>query len=496
MNMLANPAIWTLLLLALGTVLVLLFGHGTPLRLGRAAAIANITLLLVLGTWWVHAQDGHGTGFDGMFVLDRLGVLAAAGSALAGFITSVMLTGWLRRQGRVSAEVHALLLLAVAGMQVMVQTRHLAVMFLGLETMSVALYALCAALRERRTAVESGFKYFLTGAFASAVLLFAIALWFGLTGSFQVDGAANLLARSGDVGVVILVLFVAAFGFKLSVVPFHQWAPDVYEGAPTPVTGFMATAVKLVGFLTLFRLLPALAALSEHTVLILSVLAIATMAVGNLGALLQVRVKRMLAFSSVAHAGYLLAGAVVFAAAPAGSSAATGAFVALGFYLIVYVLMNLLAFGVLSLNERAGDEPLLLDDLAGLRQRRPWMAAAMLVAMLSLAGVPLTGGFLAKWRIFSALLGECSGVHSTLMIVLASAVAVCSVVGLAYYLRVAMTMYVERSAEAKPLPVVPLLPLCVVMLLAGLVLWLGIAPASWAWNSDAFADWLRLALTH
>lgn len=489
--MLHNPAIWTLLLLAAGCVTVLLFGHGTNLRPGRGGLIANITLLLVLGTWWFHAFDGHGEGFDGMFLLDRMGMLAAAGAALAGFITTVMLTGWLRRQGRESAEVHALMLLAVAGMQVMVQTRHLAVLFLGLETMSVALYAMCAALRERRSAVESGFKYFLTGAFASALLLFAIALFFGITGSFHLDGAAGKLAAGGDLGVIALVLFVAAFGFKLSLVPFHQWAPDVYEGAPTPVTGFMATAVKLTGFMALMRLVPALGALSEHLLVIFAVLAIATMMVGNLGALVQTRVKRMLAFSSIAHAGYLLAGLCVALAAPAGSDAAKSASVALSFYLLIYVLMNLLAFGVLALNERAGEEPLVLGDLAGLRHRRPWMAAAMLAAMLSLAGIPLTGGFIAKWQVFTVLLGECSGTHGTLMTVLAASVALCSVIGLAYYLRVVMTMYVEKGDDAKPLPVVPFLPMVLVMLLAGLVLWVGIVPEGVAFGSEAITGFLR-----
>ncbi len=489
--MLHNPAIWTLLLLAAGCVTVLLFGHGTALRPGRGGAIANITLLLVLSVWWVHAFHGHGEGFDGMFLLDRMGMLAAAGSAFAGFVTTVMLTGWLRRQGRECAEVHALMLLAVAGMQVMVQTRHLAVLFLGLETMSVALYAMCAALRERRAAVESGFKYFLTGAFASALLLLAIAIIFGLTGSFHLDGAETKLAHAGELGVIALVLFLAAFGFKLSLVPFHQWAPDVYEGAPTPVTGFMATAVKLTGFMTLLRLVPALGALSQHLLLILAVLAIATMLVGNLGALVQTRVKRMLAYSSIAHAGYLLAALCVVLAAPAGSAAAEGASVALSFYLVVYVLMNLLAFGVLALNERAGDEPLLLNDLAGLRNRRPWMAAAMLAAMLSLAGIPLTGGFIAKWQVFTALLGECGGAHGTLMTVLASSVALCSVIGLAYYLRVVMTMYVEKGEDAKPLPVVPFAPMLLVMLLAGLVLWVGIVPDGLALGSEAISGFLR-----
>ena len=489
MNILHNPAIWTLCLLAFGACAILLFGHrsrGTPEttqgRNGSAAALATLTLLMVVSVWVMHAHDGHGSWAASMLVLEDLGSLAALACAVAGLVTTLMLTPWLRRAGggpsagKDHAEIYALLLLAIAGMQVMVQTQHLAVLFLGLETMSIALYALCASMRERRDALEAGFKYFITGAFASALLLMAIALLFGLTGSMEFGavaaklGSAGASTGSGALGVVAVVLLIAGFGFKLSLVPFHQWAPDVYQGAPTPLTGFMATAVKVTGFVALLRLLPLLQVHSQHMVPLLGVIAVATMLVGNLGALAQQNVKRMLAFSSVAHAGYLLAGVT---AALAAEGAACAAVV---FYLLLYTLMNLGAFGVLAMIERNEGGGLTFTDLAGLKQRRPWLAGAMLLCMLSLAGVPLTGGFLAKWRIFSVLVPLMNGTHGALFTVLTATLALASLVGLAYYLRVILAMYVEPAPTGAILPAVPRVAAFAVVLLAAAIVWLGCAP--------------------
>ena len=490
--MLQNPAIWTLGLLALGASGILLFGHRQGGRTGSAAALAATTLFLVAAVWTVHAHDGHGRWFDGMFVLDAVGSLAALATAIAGLVTVFTLTPWLRRAGKDHAEVYALLLFAVAGMQVMLQTSHLATLFLGLETMSIALYALCACMRERREALEAGFKYFITGAFASALLLMAIALVYGLTGSMDLEVVRAKLQISGDLGVVAMVLFVAAFGFKLSLVPFHQWAPDVYQGAPTPLTGFMATAVKVTGFVALLRLLPMLQALSEHTVTVVGVLAVATMLVGNLSALAQQNVKRMLAFSSVAHAGYLLAGIAVAlqmeTIAPNSGSVAGFAVV---FYLFLYTLMNLGAFGVLSMLERSEGGGLTFADLAGLKQRRPWLAGAMLVCMLSLAGVPLTGGFLAKWRIFEVLVPLMSGTQGTLFTVLTATLALASLIGLAYYLRVVLAMYVEPAPTGATLPAVPRFAALLVVLLAAALVWLGCAPGPT--GSEGLAAVIRAA---
>src|SRR5439155_1911595 len=294
---------------------------------------------------------------------------------------------YLEREQLLAPEYYVLLLFATLGAMVMAAGSDLMVIFLGLELMSVAVYVLAGFDRRRARSAEAALKYFLLGAFASGFLLYGIALVYGATATtnFALIGAQVSIDGTSIMLLIGLALLIVGFGFKVAAVPFHMWAPDVYDGAPTPVTAFMATAVKAAAFAALFRLLNSAFAGVAVWHDILWWLAAITMIGGNLFALGQRSLKRMLAYSSVAHAGYLLV--AVTAGGPQGGSAAL-------FYLAVYSVMNLGAFGVLALLGREQEERVRLSDLAGLGARHPALALAMTLFMLSLGGIPPTAGFM------------------------------------------------------------------------------------------------------
>jgi NADH-quinone oxidoreductase subunit N len=305
------------------------------------------------------------------------------------------------------------------------------VLFLGLELMSIPVYVLAAFDRRSPRAAEAGLKYFLLGAFAAGFLLYGIALVYGATGTTNL-ALIGVQIASLDLGghpmlVTGLGLLLVGFGFKVAAVPFHMWAPDVYDGAPTPVTGFMATAVKAAAFAALFRVLTEAfpdAALWRD---LAAALAAVTMIAGNLVALAQRSLKRMLAYSSIAHAGYLLV------AVAAGTAAGRAAFLV---YLVAYTLMTLGAFALLAAKGRRGESDVRIDDLAGLATRRPWHALALAVCMLSLLGFPGTAGFIGKWYILAAAAQQ--GLWW-----LAAVLVLTSVVSAGYYLPVIMASYMK-----------------------------------------------------
>jgi NADH-quinone oxidoreductase subunit N len=308
----------------------------------------------------------------------------------------------------------------------------LIVLFLGLEVMSVAVYVLAGYNRANASSAEAALKYFLIGAFASGFLLYGIALVYGATGATNLSligaqlagGQLSLMAALG------LGLLLIGFGFKVAAVPFHMWAPDVYDGAPTPVTGFMATGVKAAAFVALVRVLVEAFPSAEHLWQpVIFWIAIASMVVGNLIALSQRTLKRMLAYSSIAHAGYLLA------AVWPGSRLAAGAVL---LYLLGYVLTTLASFGFLAALGRGGERDVTYDDVAGLVSRRPWIAAGLSVCMLSLLGFPGTLGFIGKWYILSALVAEGQ-------MILAVVIVLTTVISAGYYLPVIMSMYMKPS---------------------------------------------------
>jgi NADH-quinone oxidoreductase subunit N len=394
--------------------------------LGYLAAIA----LLTAGFFTVRSWNRDLSYFGGRLLLDRFALLLFAVFVVIGLIVVLMSLKYAARQGVNLGELCGLVLLAVAGLMIMVSSTDWLIVFLGLEVLSVASYALAGLKRKDRTSSEAAAKYFLMGSFAGAFFVFGLALVYGTSGSLdlstllegEVSGAG--LAPAGAVG---LGLILAALGFKIAIAPFHMWAPDVYEGAPTPVTVFLTVGPKAAGLAVLFRLLVPLLRNEPFAAVFgpaLTLMAVLTMFAGNLAALRQRSVKRMLAYSSVAHSGYLLV-AVISGDGPS-----------LVFYLVVYLFMNAGAFSVLAAMSRKGTEYTTLDDFAGLGRRYPGLAACLSVFLLSLAGFPPTAGFLAKFHIFSGAVREGH-------VALAVAAVLASLVSVAYYLKVIVVMYMK-----------------------------------------------------
>lgn len=363
---------------------------------------------------------------------------------LGGALLGLLFAGdYLEREGLQVGEFYALVLFATFGMLILVGAQNLVLTFLGLETMSIAVYVLTAFNRRDPRSAEAGLKYFLIGAFASAFFVYGVALLYGATGTVSLPEMGSRLGPVIQEGNLLLWgglgFLLVGFGFKVSAVPFHMWAPDAYQGAPTPVTGYMAAAVKAAAFLALIRVLGHLDAargIWESTVWWLAML---TMIVPNLVALAQDDVKRMLAYSSVAHAGYILVG--VTAGGRMGVSAAL-------FYLGVYTLMTLGAFGILYLVAGKGDRRSHLGDFRGMGWRRPVLGAAMLLFLLSLAGFPPTGGFVGKLYLLRAAV-------DTGQIVLAVTLVLTSLVAYFYYLRVVWKMYFEEAPAGSVAPEAP-----------------------------------------
>ena len=394
--------------------------------LGYLAAIT----LLTAGFFTARSWNQDLSFFGGRLLLDRFALLLFAAFIVIGLVVVLMSLEYAARQGLNLGELCGLVLLAVAGLMIMVSSTDWLVVFLGLEVLSVASYALSGLKKTDRASSEAAAKYFLMGSFAGAFFVFGLALLFGTSGSLDfstllADGASGVgLAPAGAVG---LGLILAALGFKIAIAPFHMWAPDVYEGAPTPVTVFLTVGPKAAGLAVLFRLLVPLLRNEPFTAVFgpaLTLMAVLTMFAGNLAALRQNSVKRMLAYSCIAHSGYLLV-AVIAGDGPS-----------LVFYLVVYLFMNAGAFSVLAAMSRKGVEYTALDDFAGLGRRYPWLAACLSVFLLSLAGFPPTAGFLAKFYVFS---GAVRQGH----VVLVVAAVLASLISVAYYLKVIVVMYMK-----------------------------------------------------
>lgn len=408
--------------------------------------------------------------FGGMLRIDPFStffnLLILAGAILC-VLLSVREAGGLRA---VAGEYYALMVMSVLGMMVMVSAADLLVIFIGLETMSLAIYILVGIRRDNENSTEGAMKYFLIGAFASGFLIYGIAYLLGTTGTTRLEEIASGLSGGGRLQLVAVGLVLVGFLFKIAAVPFHMWAPDAYEGAPTPITAFMAVGVKAAAFAVLVRLLSiGFLPLADYWLPLMWILAVVTMTVGNLAAIFQGSIKRMLAYSSIAHAGYLL----VALASIDPSAAAAGddpAIVSVLYYLAVYTLMNVGAFGVMIYMSSGGREMETLEQVKGAGFRYPLLGAAMAVFMFSLAGIPPTGGFLGKFYIFSAAVNR--GLISLAIIgVLNSAASAY------YYLRVTVQMYMRESDE--PLPGLPFsLPLALAVVIAVWgVFQLGIVPA-------------------
>jgi NADH-quinone oxidoreductase subunit N len=408
-------------------------------RIFAPLSLAGLTAALVSA---IYANGSPGAAFHDMLVIDGFATFFRVLVIAVGMLAIFGSTEYLRRENHPGGEFYALILFSVMGQCVMATANELIMIFIGLEISSIASYILAGYLRDDSRNNESALKYFLLGSFATAFLLYGIAWIYGSTGSTnlleirrQLEGAgAPSLLISGTAAALMFV----GFGFKISAAPFQIWAPDVYQGAPAPVSAFLSVGPKAAAFAILLRTyLTAFAPISERWVPVVWVCALATMIVGNFAAIQQSNIKRLLAYSSIAHAGYVLV--AVTAHSEVGSAAAM-------FYLAAYAFTNFGAFAVVTHVARKGERFTKIEDFAGLAQRQPAMAAMLTIFLLSLIGVPLTGGFFGKFYIFKAAL-DANLVWLTVLGLLNSAVAAY------YYLRVLVVMYMkdpEAGGEALP----------------------------------------------
>jgi NADH-quinone oxidoreductase subunit N len=428
-----------------GSLLVLLAGLLRPriLQRGFLPLLTGAVLLSAIGlTIWIWQPGDVKPIIRGALSVDTLALGVSMLFYLAGLVTLLLSlrSAAVREAGR--GEYLSLLLGSISGMVVLAEAQNLVTLFVGIELLSIPLYVLCATELRRRTSLEAGLKYLVIGSVGSATLLYGLALIYGATGSTDFAGIGAAIGERVGIADPLLLAGVAlsatGLAFKASVAPFHQWTPDVYQGAPTPITTFMAVATKAAAFAVFLRFFDqALGSSQTDWGPALAVLATATIVIGNVGAIAQRSLKRLLAWSGVAQAGYLLAGVVV------GTRLGLQATV---FYLAVYLLMNVAAFAVVAARERVSEHG---DDLASLQDlgaAQPWLAWPMTIAMLALAGFPATAGFIGKFYLIEA---SVSGHYTWLGIV----IVVGSVVSLAYYLRVIAVMWMGRyEVELPSLP--------------------------------------------
>jgi NADH-quinone oxidoreductase subunit N len=433
---------------------------------------------MLISLFW--GQPGEPTTtLGGMVRFDWLGFFFKMLFMFAGAVTALLLMDN-ERVGR-RGEAYLLMLASLIGMNLMAVASDLVMLYLAIETTSIPLYVLSGFMLADEKSTEAGFKYLLFGAMTSAIMLYGFSLLFGFTGTANIYQLAKLL-QTGSLPLLtalgVLALILIGIGFKVSIVPFHFWAPDVYEGAPTPVTGFLSTASKAAGFAVLIRLFFAIfpdanAVMAKDWAIGIAILSTITMTVGNLLALPQTNIKRLLAFSSISHAGYVLIGVVAL-------SQLGGASVV--FYLAAYILTNLLAFGIVMAYSRVtGLED--IKDYAGLSRRSPWLALMMLAAFLSLAGMPPFGGFVAKVFVFAA--GVQAGYVWLVIIGIIN-----SIIGVYYYLNVLKYVYLYRmpdqDEENHPVPLTQPYVIALAVLVIGVIL-IGTVFAPWFGWSDTAA---------
>jgi NADH-quinone oxidoreductase subunit N len=443
-------------LVGIGAILVCIAAAGAIIWMWRSGASATAGVIAVDSFRWAS---------------DLIVLLATA-------LTILLAIDYNTREQLMAPEAHVLVLLASSGMMLLTAARDLMIVFLGIELMSVAVYVLAGLNRRSSRAAEAALKYFLLGAFSTGFLLYGIALLYGATGSTELVAIGEKLRSEGLSSSPMLLigmgLLLVGFGFKVAAAPFHMWTPDVYEGAPTPYTAYMASAVKVAGFAAFLRVwleaFPTAAWQGENAAWYTAVagLAIVTMVVGNLVALAQRNIKRLLAYSSIAHAGYILVALAV------GTAAGASAFI---FYLVAYTLATMGAFAVIVALGQVGEPHLEVGDYSGLWTVRPWLATAMAVFMLAMLGFPIAGGmgFFAKWYVLDAALDA-----PRPQIALAVLVVLTSVISAGYYLYVVMVMFMRPRPAGAPAPArVPRLTAAVIGIATVGLLYFGVFPA-WA----------------
>lgn len=431
----ALPEIWMLSMACL-VLVVDLFTTDRERRLTfylSQIALAGAIALMVGTQWGVDT-----TTFNGMYVADSLGVVLKAASLGLVMLAFAYSRNYLGQRGILIGEFYILGLLGALGMMVMISAHSLLTLYLGLELMSLSLYALVAMNRKSPISAEAGMKYFVLGALASGLLLYGVSMLYGATGTLNIAelAAATATDTSNTLLLLGMTFVVVGIAFKFGAVPFHMWAPDVYEGAPTVITQYIATASKVAAVGLFVRLLvDGLAPLSEHWQMMVIILAVLSLATGNILALVQTNIKRLFAYSAFSHVGFIFLG---FAAGTAEGNAAAL------FYAVSYGLTSAAAFGVVVLLSRKDSEGDHLDDIKGLNERSPLFAFILLILMISLTGIPGTVGFYAKWMIVQSLVTEGMtwlGVYAV----------VAAVVGAFYYLRIVKLAYFDKPEGNIPL---------------------------------------------
>jgi len=405
-------------------------------------SLSQLSLLVTAGLITLGEADQRVLAFNDMFIQDQLADTLKLFILAITFVIFVYSRDYLRDRDIFKGEFYVLGLFGVLGMMIMVSSSNLLMLYLGLELMSLCLYAMVAFDRENGNASEAAMKYFVLGAIASGMLLYGMSILYGLSGSLAIADIANAVSgveqgSDAQLGLVFaLVFIVVALAFKLGAVPFHMWIPDVYQGSPTAVTAYLSSAPKIAGFAIVIRLLvEGLGGLHADWQMMLVILAVLSMAAGNIIAIAQTNIKRMLAYSTISHVGFILLG--ILAGTADGYSSAM-------FYTLAYAIMSLGGFGVVLYMSRAGFEAEELDDYRGLNQRSPWFAFMMLILMFSMAGVPPTLGFWAKLAVLSAVVD----INMTWLAVVG---VVFSIIGLFYYLRIIKLMYFDDAVDTQPI---------------------------------------------
>jgi NADH-quinone oxidoreductase subunit N len=468
------------LVLTGGALLLLIVDVLVP----RSGRVVMWTTLGVLAATLVSLTPFAGTEVEianGLIAVDQFALFFKVVFLLSAMLTVLMSVRYLEIEGASPGEYYFLILCSTLGMMIMAGGIDLITSFIGLETMAVSFYILAGFIKPNQRSNEAAVKYFLLGAFSLGILLYGMSLLYGLSGTTNLRVMAEAFSARGRDPLLILavILVIAGLGFKIAAVPFHMWAPDVYEGAPTPITAFLSVGSKAASFAMLLRVfLEGLPATSADWRLLFEILAIVTMTVGNLAALTQSNLKRMLAYSSIAHAGYLLMGLV------AGTTRGVSAML---IYLFVYAFMQLGAFAIIIMMRRrdmVGDE---LKDLSGLHFRQPFAAFAMLLFMLSLGGIPPTAGFMGKLWLFGAAI-EAGYVWLAVIGVLNSAVS------LYYYVRIVVFMYLKKETTGSEPQMGPALAVTVALAVVATIAF-GIYPRQVFEAAEASAQALRVSST-
>jgi NADH-quinone oxidoreductase subunit N len=428
--------------------------------LGPVALVGSLTALAAAAAQWFRLDLAFGNAFHELVVVDTFSVYLHFVVLAITALTILASLRYVQQENIPPGEYYALLLFGAIGMGVMTMSNELVLIFLGLETSSIATYILVGIRRSELKSNESAMKYFLLGSFATAFFLYGIALLFGATGTTFLTAIAGKLNPSDPLALMGMALVFVGLGFKVATAPFQIWTPDVYEGAPTPITAFLSAGPKAAAFAAFLRIFfTGLGDASQTWFWLIWGCAVLTMFVGNLGALVQSNIKRMLAYSSIAHAGYIL---VAFAARNELGIAAVL------FYLVAYALMKLGAFSLVS-HVSQGEAHQSIDDYAGLHARHPLLAACLTIFMFSLIGIPLTGGFLGKFYIFTAAISA----HLVWLVILG---VINSVLSAGYYLRVVKVMYMNEARTDVALPPVPASLAFVLTVTAVGTVYLGILP--------------------